>query len=1084
MRNIALQICAWALLSWSAAAAESTPTAKITAVHIEKTNVVVDVEVSGALAKVTLESSSRVGRRSWEPRAVEVLTSEKSPSNVTFTVPISPAMEILRVRAELVGNTLPLSFYQGTNTFVAGTGSGGTTGGTGGGSTGATGGTGGGPAVPGVDSSRDQAPTTPARSVVESDIWKVDGDTLFFFNQYRGLQVIDVSHPATPKITGTYDLAAAGEQMYVVDHDKVVLLARDNCGWYGSSADSRVVLLQVTDGVPRLVKELPVPGYIDESRMVGSALYVVSQSYQQRVVPASSGKAEIVEWNWGSEVISFDLSDFAGAKQKSDDWITGYNNVIHASEKYLFVAQLNYDYSNNTSTSVIHCYDVSAPDGTFSKLSVIKVAGTVPDKFKMEANGDVFSVVTQIDWPAPRLTYLNTFSLADPKNPVSLGKLKIVESERLFATRFDGDRLYVVTFFQIDPLWIIDLSNPAAPKKVGELQIPGWSTFLQPLGDKLLAIGLDQTNGTSRTAVQLFDVANPAAPALLSKVLIGEQWSGSEANWDEKAFGVLPEDKLVLVPFYSSGTNGWMQGVQLIDLESDHLVKRGIITQNMAARRATLHLGTILSISSSELLSVDATDRDHPVVLQTTQLAWAADRVNLVGDYVIEVDASGSASPALRVVSANDPSLLLKSVQLTNLPYLGSTVVGQKFYVLQGKPMEVIYPKQYNPTNYFPIATNPAVFLYSELDLSHLPELPVLNSGTQEGSTNYFYGRYEALQVKPELLVWRSKNSGYGWWPGPIYYDAGPVAGGGGILALADSPVGRGIFRPIWWGGGAGHMITLNIGGEKPSFGGELNILTTNSWWNFGDAFTTNGLVYLSHQANEFDLTIDPPPFVTSCYNGTNWVTCTNDPPPGWWVQRYYLDVVDFNDPAEPLVRKPVNIPGSLIGIDRGGDLLLTRGYMVGADFYYSGNEVLTASSYDGVSAHLVAELSLSNSWSHATLANGPYVYVGNPPPTNSASGSFDIWTLGDTGKFQLVTTKSVESAPQQFKRIGNLVAVQANQISIFDATNPADPKPIGGGRSNNCYGVILDGADGDVARGLWVPIGWYGVIRIPVTVR
>src|SRR5205823_5646860 len=152
----------------------------------------------------------------------------------------------------------------------------------------------------------------------------------------------------------------------------------------------------------------------------------------------------------------------------------------------------------------------------------------------------------------------------------------------------------------------------------------------------------------------------------------GDQWSYSEANWDEKALGVLPDDHLILVPFWSSGTDSYTQGVQLIDLDGNSLTKRGAITQNLAARRSTVHGGRILSISSQQLLTVDATDRDHPQVVKTTALAWEADRVHLAGDYVIEVDAYGnSGSPALRVVKADDSSALMNTIQLKELPYMG-----------------------------------------------------------------------------------------------------------------------------------------------------------------------------------------------------------------------------------------------------------------------------------------------------------------------------------------------------------------------------------------------------------------------------
>ena len=61
------------------------------------------------------------------------------------------------------------------------------------------------------------------------------------------------------------------------------------------------------------------------------------------------------------------------------------------------------------------------------------------------------------------------------------------------------------------------------------------------------------------------------------------------------------------------------------------------------------------------------------------------------------------------------------------------------------------------------------------------------------------------------------------------------------------------------------------------------------------------------------------------------------------------------------------------------------------------------------------------------------------------------------------------------------MVVAQSNEIEIFDAQNPADLTLIGTGQASVCYGVLLDGADGENTRGLWVPVGWYGVIKIPV---
>src|SRR5262249_55661580 len=147
----------------------------------------------------------------------------------------------------------------------------------------------------------------------------------------------------------------------------------------------------------------------------------------------------------------------------------------------------------------------------------------------------------------------------------------------------------------------------------GQLEVPGWSTYIEPLGSRLVAIGINDTNDW-RVAVSLFDVHDPAKPALLSKVPLGVNYSWSEASYDEKAFAVLPDAGLILVPYQGYETNGYANRVQLIDLGSDSLTPRGTIEHSFQPRRATLQNDRIYSISGKQLLTVQASDRDHPEV--------------------------------------------------------------------------------------------------------------------------------------------------------------------------------------------------------------------------------------------------------------------------------------------------------------------------------------------------------------------------------------------------------------------------------------------------------------------------------------
>src|SRR6185436_19953167 len=138
--------------------------------------------------------------------------------------------------------------------------------------------------------------------------------------------------------------------------------------------------------------------------------------------------------------------------------------------------------------------------------------------------------------------------------------VELGERETLFATHFDGNRVYVVTYRLRDPLWVVDFSDPTRPEIKGKLEIPGWSTYIRPMGDRLLTIGVDDTNGR-RLAAQVFNVADPTHPSLLSKAVFGEGWPDSEALMDEKALGIFPEEGLLLVPFETTRSNVWVQGV-------------------------------------------------------------------------------------------------------------------------------------------------------------------------------------------------------------------------------------------------------------------------------------------------------------------------------------------------------------------------------------------------------------------------------------------------------------------------------------------------------------------------------------------
>ena len=1043
------------LFLWAAPApAAELDRPSIASIRIERAEVIVIVDVPGGVSKVTLEGRPRLGAGAWEPKAVQRL--DGSGGRLSFRLPASAAIELLRVRGD-PAERLPASFYQGTNSFAGlGGGGGAETGGFPYPTTDAT--------TPG----RNQGSTDASRSVAESDIWQLRGSTLYFFNQSRGLQIIDLSQPDDPVLRGQLDLPAVGEQMYVLPTGKAVLLARNDCAYSAAGqATSEIHVVNVEDGMPSIAASVPVEGTIQESRMVGDALYVVSQQYR----PRRANGQDVYEW--GSVVSSYDLSNPAQPQARSSLWHPGWGNVVTATDRFLFVATQD---PGHWWRSVVHCVDVSSSDGTMKALASIRSDGRVPDKFKINVRGDVLTIISE-NWNTSGrgvFTSLETFSLEIPAAPEPLGQLTLARGEQLHATRFDGDRVYVVTFFRIDPLWIVDLSDPRQPRILGELHVPGWSTYIHPLGDRLVSIGIDDANGW-KVAVSLFDVKDPARPALLDKVALGENHSWSEANYDEKAFAVLPDAGTILVPYQGDQSGGYASRVQIIDLGATTLQARGTIEHRMQPRRATVLGDRIVSVDAHELVVVDATHRDQPVVKAQLELAWPINKVILSGDYLLEISQDtggwfgGTVKNAIRVARAEAPGETMDLVKLdSDDPILGSTVRDNKLFLLQGRSAWQQWVVPVAGEGEATLVLHNGRLILSAFDLASLPTVTPLGATRQE-TGEAFHGEFQALCPKPGLIVW-SGGGGHYW-----FWDIGMP--GRGI-------VGDALWRP-WGGSGSGLLLAADVvEATAPRFVSTTR-LNGGSWWSFSDAFAADGMVYLSHQASEFLEGVMVPGQTTT---GPSTTAVDRDTGkevpvpgrPGVWATRHYLDVVDYADPASPTVRKPVNIPGTLRGLSHDGAVLYTVGVQWRSDWTTDWNEWLAASAYDGVSASLIHSMPLRE-WPHPLRVHDGHVVLGRGP-TDKTPAVLEVWTLADTGRFGLLNSTVMERAVHELEVLGSLlVAQQDRQMSLFDASDPETLRPLGNGAPKGCLWYPLKHADGDVRRGLWLPLNEYGVDFIPV---
>ncbi len=165
------------------------------------------------------------------------------------------------------------------------------------------------------------------------------------------------------------------------------------------------------------------------------------------------------------------------------------------------------------------------------------------------------------------------------------------KTERIYSVRFIEDKGYVVTFRQVDPFYVIDLSNPQNPLLSGELKIPGYSSYLHPINkDKILGVGMEGSN----VKISLFNVVNPASPFEADKYNLNEYWS--EVNQTHHAFMIDKDKKIFFLP---GGKGGY-----IFSYDGDELALVKAVS-TISARRALYINNFLYVVGNSEIVVLD-----------------------------------------------------------------------------------------------------------------------------------------------------------------------------------------------------------------------------------------------------------------------------------------------------------------------------------------------------------------------------------------------------------------------------------------------------------------------------------------------
>jgi uncharacterized secreted protein with C-terminal beta-propeller domain len=426
--------------------------------------------------------------------------------------------------------------------------------------------------------------------VDEPDVVKTDGTHIYAVAD-QTLQIVDVSGPA-PVLVGHLPLDGFGSRLLLrgtrvlaigeqLPAAPVPLDAPDIV--MPGPASTTVSEIDVSDPAhPKLARTMTVPGrFVDARQNGGTARLVFDSSplraerlqtgrlhtFLRRTVLHSALTGRTYSRNLapcgairhprqfsGLDVVGILTVDLDRGMYSLDrDGVMAGAEVVYGSADSLYVASRRYQPSvdadptpSGTTTTEIDRYDISDPDHT-----VYAAGGTVPgfvlNSYALsEYDGDLRVVTTERPpwWTNGQSSSTVTVLRQQGATLAPVGVLRgLGAGERVFAVRFMGDKGYVVTFHQIDPLHVIDLSDPAAPKLAGELDIPGYSSYLHPIGDtQLLGIGRDGAH----LQASLFDVSDPSAPKRVSLLDLGAGESSVES--DPHAFLYWPATQLAVLP--------------------------------------------------------------------------------------------------------------------------------------------------------------------------------------------------------------------------------------------------------------------------------------------------------------------------------------------------------------------------------------------------------------------------------------------------------------------------------------------------------------------------------------------------------
>ncbi len=852
------------------------------------------------------------------------------------------------------------------------------------------------------DSMKAGASDEEVREVEEADLVKVIDDTLYVLNSYRGLLAVDISNPEDAHIVGQCSVIGYPVEMYVVDFLAVITVRTDYNFWHrywgqeeisgdeSGNVGTMIYIVNVGDpSHPAILKIVELEGFPVESRRVGHVIYQATNTYGWYWYN-NEGKEETI-------VTSIDFGDPDTLGMKDQARFEGSSSQVHASPTAFYIAEPVWIYEedvreeqfekvNDSGEGVdekkiekneekslwdypfddwyryytdISYLDIEDPDGDIVVRDSFRVPGQLHDKYQMDEYENTFRMVTHFRKGIGE-SRLYIVDISNPNNINALGTLLVDDAGSLMATRFAGKRAYTIHLPRaIDPLDVLDLSDPSNPKLCDVFEMPGWVTHMEVRGMKIIALGVDDSEGQRNIAVSLFDVSDPYNVVMEERVRLGGDYAYSAANWEPKALTVDEIHNVVIVPYtsWSKDYRNDNSGVQIVgfDLAEGDLWLGGNVSGPYSIERTRVVGDWILATSFKSLQVMDISDLKNPSLVKMIDLCVNVKDLVPVGEYVIQmVQDWYDGSVVLRsVVEPNDITAIDTLTLESNWARLFS--INDELILAAN-----VYEDEKMRGKLFRVSLNAGGDI-TATDLQGLPDGVTFND-----RTNYYpwYGYYE-----DDIMIDRSRFSRSVYFPNSgedrfaltgdslIYYHIG------------EHPYSKWEYNkeydqyiPTSEEKGSDELFVFNLSDlSRVPAPGSVKLET----YSFVGFSVWDSTVYVQHRMTGVNV------LNRSQYNKWN----------GDWYDYYYYEWyyknhvvgIDCVDTAAPRLMEEYNIPGRMIGA--GEDVI----YTVSEWSDDRSNITLnTLTLYDDA-AEITSAVNLGNGWVEVVM-DGETAYVVDRP--------------------------------------------------------------------------------------------------------